>query len=547
MARLLFTSMYDEFCHGQRILVANLKRHGHCVNLVCFKQYKQVPLSEVGDIYDGAHIQVYPDGDYVNSYAYPATEKEIGHYFERIREFHPDIIGMGFTNCQKYSAAKLARRVREEFPNIPLMWGGHHPSTDPEWCLDHVNIVCRGEADTAVLEIAEKIDRKEPLNDVKNLWLRDDKGVVHKNVERDLVFKLDTLPFPDFDPETTFYIDHDRISKGKPMEDSLLQTNHITMTARGCPFSCSFCYTSYMKKLYGRQYRLRERPISHVIEELKQVKQRRGNYYLEILDNVFTLKPHRLAEFAEGYKREIDLPFWCYTHPKCCKDRVIAPLTKYDNLQYVVMGIQSASKNVGRGMFHRTHTSDEVLEATEVLVRHGVRAFYDIITNVPGETHEDCRANLDLLRKLTKPFRVRMTKLSLFPNYDIRDKTKETKFVTHPMYRIWNALYFLAQDIDLTDEEIDTILSNETIREHPEILEKINTVFNKYDKRNYDLGVWYELHEKMLCDKDNYIKQLQCEKENLEKELADIKWRKGFRHFMRLSNILRSIKRKLKS
>ena len=69
MARFIFISLYDEFCHGQRLLVANLKKHGHVANLVCFKTYKQVPLDECGEVYEGAHIQVYPDGDYINSYS----------------------------------------------------------------------------------------------------------------------------------------------------------------------------------------------------------------------------------------------------------------------------------------------------------------------------------------------------------------------------------------------------------------------------------------------------------------------------------------------
>ena len=546
MARIIFISLYDEFCHGIRLLVANLKKHKHTVNLICFKRYMQVPIAEVKELYDGMHIQVLPDGDYVNSYSEPPTQKEIDLLLERIREFQPDLIGMGLTYSQKVIASRLSKIIKEAFPGIPLVWGGPHPTTDPEWCLEYADFVCRGEADTAILEIAERISNNQPLYDVLNVWIKDDKGVLHKNIERPLVQDLDSLPFPDYDPQTTFFIDHNTISQGEPFEDSLLRTNFMVMTARGCPFSCSFCYTSYLKNMYGKQYVLRERSIPNVIEELKLAKKRRGNFYLEILDNVFTLKPKRLEEFAEAYHREIGLPYWCYTHPRCCRESTIAPLVKYDDFQYIIMGIQSASEHVGQKIFHRKHTAEEVLKATQVLNKFGVRAYYDIITNVPGETPEDCRANLDLLRKIPKPFRIRMTKISLFPNYEIRKETGEDKFVTNPMYRIWNALYFLVQDIDLTDEEVDSILADEHIRHHPEILEKINTAFGKYNTENYHLTSYNKLYKKMLCGKDKRIEELEARVRELEAELCDIKYRKGFRHFIRLSNFLRSVKRKLK-
>ncbi len=370
--------------------------------------------------------------------------------------------------------------------------------------------------------------------------------MLHKNIERPLVNDLDSLPFPDYDPETTYYIDHNDISKGIPFEDSLTRTNFMVMTARGCPFSCSYCINSYMRNLYGSSYTVRERSIPNVIEELKAAKKQRGNFYLEILDSVFTLKPKRLAEFAEAYHREINLPFWCYTHPRVCKENVIKPLVPYGDLQYIIMGIQSASENIGSKMFHREQTKQDIIDAARVLNKNGVKVFYDIITNIPGETHDDCRQNLDILRTLPKPFRIRMTKISLFPNYEIRKETDKTEFVSDPMYRIWNALYFLVQDIDLSDEEVDAILGDEYLLKHPEILEKINTAFDKYNNKEYDLGIWYTLHEKMLAQKDEKIKHLEGKIGVLEGELSDIKYRKGFRYFMRFSNFLRSLKGKKK-
>ena len=33
-------------------------------------------------------------------------------------------------------------------------------------------------------------------------------------------------------------------------------------------------------------------------------------------DDVFTVNPRWLREFAPRYKAEVGLPFWCYTYPR---------------------------------------------------------------------------------------------------------------------------------------------------------------------------------------------------------------------------------------
>jgi radical SAM superfamily enzyme YgiQ (UPF0313 family) len=419
------------------------------------------------------------------------------------------------------------------------MWGGSHPTTDPEWCLQYCDSVCRGESDKVILEIAEKIDARQSLENVRNVWWKTDGGKIVRNPQQPLILDLDALPYPDFDAGTSYFIDHDTVSHGKPFPESLLHTSYMTMTARGCPYHCSYCYNSFFKRLYKGERFVRFRSVSNVIGELKETKKRMGHFYLEILDSIFTLRPRRLEEFVEAYHCEIGEPFWCYTHPRCAKEKSIAALTRYDDFQYIIMGIQSASSNIGDKTFHRVQKKEDILKSAKVLNKYGVRALYDIITNVPGETAGDCRQNLDVLRALPKPFRIRMSKISLFPNYDITSETGENKFVTSPMYRVWNALYFLTQDVDLTDEEVEAILSSKELFENPTMLEKICIALTDYEKRKYNLGVAKKTLEKILGFKDE---EIAC----LKQELGDIRYRKGFRHFMALSDATRKLKRAIK-
>jgi radical SAM superfamily enzyme YgiQ (UPF0313 family) len=538
MARIVFITLYDELCNGVRLLKAGLRRAGHQAYLVCWKQYTQTPIEQVQHFYDGMHIEVYPKGDMVNSYSYPSTPREKELLLSILRELEPDLICFGLTNSQKYVAADLTRLVRQHL-KTPIMWGGHHATTDPEWCLQYSDFVCRGESDHAILEIAERIANGKGVEDVRNVWLKANGGKIIQNPQRPLILDLDSLPFPDHDADTCYFIDHDTLSHAKPFPESLLHTSYMTITVRGCPYHCSYCYNSYFKKLYPRQRFVRFRSIPNVIAELKETKQRMGHFYLEILDPIFTLRPKHVAEFVEAYHREVNEPFWCYTHPRLTRERAIAALAGCEDFQYIIMGIQSASSDIADKRFHRVQKKEDILRGAAILNKYCVRAFYDIITNVPGETPQDCRRNLDLLRSLPKPFRIRMSKISLFPNYDITTETGEKKFVTNPMYRVWNALYFLSQDVDFSDEEVDALLRDKELFEHPTILEKLSQQLIDYEKEKHRLSVIKKLNEETIARKDE---EIAC----LQRELAEIRYRKGFRYFMALSGAARKAKGAIK-
>lgn len=528
MAHIVFVSLYDEYCHGMRMLTAGLKAAGHRADLICFKQYTERPLADVGDPGEGSHIEVRPSGDFVNSFSYPASEQEERLFLELIDRLNPDLVGFGMTATQQRPAARLAGRVRKELKRT-VMFGGPHPTTSPKWALEHADYVCRGEGDEVLLEIAAAIDRKSDLHGIRNLCFLDKKGEMVENVPRPLIENLDPLPFPDHS-ENNHYIDHDTVRQGSPFPESAMNRTYMTMTARGCPFHCSYCYNHYMQELYPSQPKVRERSIPRLIEELRQAKARRGgHYYLEILDSILMRDPARAREFCSVYHREIDLPFWGYTHPMYAVEEILRPLSECPNCEYLIMGIQSASDEIGLRRFRRVQSKEKILEASRTLNKLGIRIFYDMITNVPGETDSMCRENLDILRALPKPWRLRLSKISLFPEFAIREETGATKCVTSKRYRLWNALYFLSQDVDLSDGEIDAILSTPFFEEHPEVLEKTCGVFETRFRTQDDLRARLKIEE---SGRENE----QCRRQRAEDELADIKWRRGFRQFMKISN-----------
>ena len=97
------------------------------------------------------------------------------------------------------------------------------------------------------------------------------------------------------------------------------------MTQRGCPFSCSFCIESVYQDMFGKKNSLRRRSVDVVIEELVAGQAATlGIRQVMFYDDVFTVNPRWLREFAPRYKREVGLPFWCYTYPTTTRKEELA-------------------------------------------------------------------------------------------------------------------------------------------------------------------------------------------------------------------------------
>src|SRR3989338_9087172 len=61
-----------------------------------------------------------------------------------IRDYAPDLIGIGLMSIEFYPAKNLTRLLREKF-QIPVIWGGVHVILKPEECLRYADYVCYGE------------------------------------------------------------------------------------------------------------------------------------------------------------------------------------------------------------------------------------------------------------------------------------------------------------------------------------------------------------------------------------------------------------------
>jgi len=70
----------------------------------------------------------------------------------------------------------VARHIKERRGELPIVWGGPHPSILPEETIEnpYVDIIVRGEGEDTLLELVRKIDTGQSWDSVKGITYKKD-------------------------------------------------------------------------------------------------------------------------------------------------------------------------------------------------------------------------------------------------------------------------------------------------------------------------------------------------------------------------------------
>jgi radical SAM superfamily enzyme YgiQ (UPF0313 family) len=327
--------------------------------------------------------------------------------------------------------------------NIPILYGGVHATISPEDCIKIADIVCIGEGEGAILDLANAIEKGKKIDKIKNLWIKKE-GRVIKNSVRPLIDNLDSLPFPDFDIENHYILDKGKIRK---FQESNLAGGIFFLTGRGCPYGCDYCSNSFFNKLYEgkRKKILRWHSPEYIIQGILYMKKNFPHLgYFDIRDDTFSLRPlEDIRKFCSLYKEKIHMRFKCLADPKTIDNEKISLLVDAGCTD-IIVGIQG-SETTNLNIYHRNQTDENVLRAAKILnkYRDKLAVMYDVITCNPYEKPEDIINLIRLLQKISKPYYLSVNNLIFFPGSQLyrralQDKTIKTEKDTAANLNYWD-------------------------------------------------------------------------------------------------------------
>jgi radical SAM superfamily enzyme YgiQ (UPF0313 family) len=351
----------------------------------------------------------------------------VDQFLDKVKD--SDLIGIGLMTNTYYQARELTEAIRRANIKTPIIWGGVHPTVAPDSCIDTADMLCVGEGEWPMVDLADAMQRNTDYTTIPNLWVRRN-GQVIKNDVRPLFENLDELPFPDYQIEQNHFVAHKgQIVPARPgnLHGTLLR--YRLLTTRGCPYNCAFCCNSVWIKLYkGKGHWVRKRSVPNIIAELEQIKNRFPTVNsIGITDDTFFIREEEeFEQFAKLYNERIGFPFDAYTHPASLSRR------KLDILQgcgcaLIKMGIQSGSQDTNYTIFNRRVPNETVINAMRLLEEFPtITKEYHYIVDNPFEPEKNVKETLHFAAENHRGrYRVEIFPLALFPGSALYYRAKQ--------------------------------------------------------------------------------------------------------------------------
>lgn len=350
--------------HGISYIAGMLKRHGHeCSLVVLDRRYKK---------------------------------KNIQLLSKHIQTFAPELISFTAVFSEFAFICDIAGQIKELFPNLFLYAGGVHITLNPdEKYLSIFDAICIGEGEYPTLELVTNLEKKQPVNNIQNLWIKTPDGI-KKNTTRPFISDLDELA----SPERNMW------------QDWILEPNtrSTVLIGRGCPFNCTYCSNHKLRKVSSGRY-VRMRSPENIISEIKELYLQfpdSSEIYLEV--ETLATDLDWLEDFCTclhlfGKETEFRIKFGTNLRifPRLDVKRVFE-LFRMANITSVTIGLESGSYRIRKEILNRDYSNEIIREAVNAAKEQNIEiALYNMV-GLPTETPEEFKETLLMNQQIQPSF-----------------------------------------------------------------------------------------------------------------------------------------------
>ena len=311
---------------------------------------------------------------------------------KKVAEFQPDLIGVSVVEDTWPQARQLIEAVND-YPALVIV-GGVLPSLASDVPISHpdVDMICVGEGEHAIIELATSMYRGEDYTHIQNLWVKNGDKIV-KNPIRPPI-DLEDVPFGDFDlfERERFY---------RPMQGKVVRMVPIE-TDRGCPYTCRFCEAPSLVGLYKEntgQHYFRRKGWDTVRDEIQLYIDKYDAEYIYFNAETFLAMSNKeFSKFIEIYDK-IRLPFWMQTRVETLtKDRVQG--LEQVGCNRISIGLEHGNEEFRKKIVGKGFSNQAIKGVFEILDRYSIPITINNIIGFPGETRSLIFDTIELNRQL---------------------------------------------------------------------------------------------------------------------------------------------------
>ncbi len=316
-------------------------------------------------------------------------------FINRIKSIDTRVIGISSMLFNINEFFDLVNFLRELYPSKIIIGGGCGPSSlPPEYifrkCM--LDVLFRGEAESSLCAFMDMLESCQVnLERVPGICYRKaGKGIKVNDFDLSLSGDLDKIPFPDRDlMGEKQYLKcqkkYTRTNLGPPMIR--------IQTSRGCPFACSFCD----KDITGQKVRLRS--ADNIIEEILFCQKRYKCSSFFFNDDLFVSSKKRLEEFCRKItEKKIKISWKAHPRVNSLHEKTYE-LIQRAGCTNLFFGIESGSEKILK-ILNKRISPEEIRRGIEACHASGIKPGGYFMVGVPGETMEDHKATIALIKDL---------------------------------------------------------------------------------------------------------------------------------------------------
>jgi radical SAM superfamily enzyme YgiQ (UPF0313 family) len=303
-------------------------------------------------------------------------EKE--EFISEVRGFSPGLIGLSVRTTVLDAAGEMAGWLDDEFPDIPVIAGGYHPTLAPGEVitLRGIDAICIGEGEFPVRDLVDNYAQTGVLeSDVQSFWFKGADGEIKKNPIRPYLEDLDQLPFPELD-----------LFDFRNLKSNRLHTAEV-IVSRGCLYSCTYCANAQLRNVYdNKKHYARFRSPENAIELLESVVKKDPDLrILNFNDAILNMFEDWFYPFMELYKERIGLKFSCNLRFDLLDERMCNTLAEC-GCYLIVIGLENGNEEFRTKYLHRTMKNDHMIKVSQWLSKAGITIHTYNIVGLPHET-----------------------------------------------------------------------------------------------------------------------------------------------------------------
>lgn len=352
---------------GLACLAAYIEREGHEVTILDGRGKRQDTVK------------------YSSYTRYGLSDEEI---LRKIEEIKPGVVGISnMWTAYSGDAHRMAKIVKERHPEIPIVFGGSHPSEFPELVMKDINVdlVVMGEGEVTFTEMLRHLENNQPMDGIAGVVYRKE-GKIVRNEQRERIEDIDSLPLP-----ARHLLPMDRyLEESRRSQYTMRKPSIPMLTSRGCPQKCVFCT---VRAVWGRDWN--GRSPKNVVDEIEYLQKEYGVREVSLMDDDLARDAKRLVAICdEIIARKIDIR-WAPPNgiAHWLLDEAALDKMKRAGCYRVTFGIESGNKEVRKFIKKKVP-----LEQATRMIRHankiGMWTVCTFILGFPYETKETMRDSI---------------------------------------------------------------------------------------------------------------------------------------------------------